>query len=221
MALQAEAVRKAGPASGSGKKLVVYETNLGVLSGSASQAALDATVPSMGAGLAVIDHMLLMLRDVGVTTECLFALPEYINFFQTTAGVKERVPLWGAVIDMGGPTNARRPQFLAEALANDVMLRQMLTTRVEGAPLVWDQAKGGNGEIALKGAHLLQSFAFADGPKRSLIVLNLSRDKAVPVRFGGAERPVGEVSVRVLTAGSLNANNEERGAGEGDAGTAL
>ena len=69
--------------------------------------------------------MLLMLRDLGVTTQCLFALPEYVNDFVSTASprpARETMPLWGAVVDMGGPTNARRPQFLAEQLANAAIL---------------------------------------------------------------------------------------------------
>ena len=42
--------------------LAVYETNMGTIGGTASQASINATVPSMGAGIATIDHMLLMLR---------------------------------------------------------------------------------------------------------------------------------------------------------------
>ena len=55
--------------------LSIYEVNLGTMSGSVPQSSLNATVPSMGAGLAVADHMLLMLRDAGITTQAFFALP--------------------------------------------------------------------------------------------------------------------------------------------------
>ena len=188
--------------------LAVYETNLGTMSGTASQQALDSTVPSLGAGLAVADHMLLMLRDLGITTQCLFALPEYINGFSTTGGPKEDVPLWGAVVDMGGATNLRRPQFLAEQLANEAMLPTMLTTQVGGTPQLWNQPLSTNGKVQLTGAHLLQTFAFTDRDRHSLILLNLSRDRAIPVSFRGADAPAGKVKQAILSAPTITSNNE-------------
>ena len=209
MAQQSAAARKAThPAS-----LAVYEVNLGTMSGLATQAAIDRTVPSFGAGLAVIDHMLLMLRDLGVTTQCLFALPEYVNDFQSTAQPRpphETIPLWGAVVDMGGATNLRRPQFLAEQLANQAILPMMLTTRITGTPQTWNQPLSSNDKVKLEGAHLLQTFAFADGPQRSLILLNLSRDRTIPVQFAGPNSPHGQVTESILTAPTITANNESQ-----------
>ncbi len=199
----AETARKV---KASGKGLAVYETNLGTMSGTATQGDLDRTVPSLGAGLAVVDHMLLMLRELGVTTQCLFALPEYQNGFTSTNGAKETVPLWGAVVDMGGASNGRRPQYLAMELANEAILPTMLATTVDGAPLTWNQGLSTNGKVQLAGAHLLQSFAFADGDRRSLIVLNLSREKAITVGFTGG--PEGEVEESVLAGPDITAGNE-------------
>ena len=51
-------------ASGRPVPLAVYETNLHTTLGSISQSALDSFTPSLGAGLAVADHMLMMLRDL-------------------------------------------------------------------------------------------------------------------------------------------------------------
>ncbi len=83
----------------------------------------DRTVPSLGAGLAVADHMLLMLRDLGVTSQAFFALPEYRNGFTPAGGGKSLVtPLWGAVVDMGGATGRRRPSFLALGMINAAVL---------------------------------------------------------------------------------------------------
>ena len=152
-----------------------------------------------------------MLRDLGVTTQCLFALPEYVNDFLSTANPKpphETMPLWGAVVDMGGATNARRPQFLAEQLANAAILPTMLQTRVTGTPQTWNEPLSPNAKVKLENAHLLQTFAFADGPRRSLILLNLSRDRSLPVQFAGPNAPHGEVEESLLTAPALTANNE-------------
>ncbi len=186
--------------------LAVYEVNLGSMTGSANitQADIDRAIPSLGAGLAVADHMLLMLRNLGITTQCLFALPEYMNNF-TAPGPKRMIPLWGAVVDMGGPTNARRPQFLAEQLANQAILPTMLATHITGPNPTWNQPESPNDKIRLDNAHLLQTFAFAEGSKRSLILLNLSRTDPLPVALA---KPVNQVEEFTLTSTNLTDSNE-------------
>jgi hypothetical protein len=194
---------------GTTPNLSVYEVNLGALTGSASitQSDLDRTIPSLGAGLAVADHMLLMLRDLGVTTQCLFALPEYVNNF-TAPGPKRTIPLWGAVVDMGGPTNLRRPQFLAEQLANQAILPTMLATHITGPNPTWNQPESPNGKIRLPNAHLIQTFAFADGPRHTLILLNLSRTDTLPVTFAGTIKPSRSVEQTILTSSKITDTDE-------------
>ena len=191
-------------------QLAVYEVNLGALTGSASiaQADLDRTIPSAGAGLAVADHMLLMLRDLGITTQCLFALPEYVNNF-SAPGPKRMIPLWGAVVDMGGPTNLRRPQFLFTQLINQAILPTELATHIAGPPHTWNQPESLNDHIKLDQAQLLQTFAFADGPRHSLILLNLSRTDTIPVTFAGPTQPTGPVDQTILTAPHITDSNEQ------------
>ena len=191
------------------KKLALYEVNLGSMTGSAAitQSDIDRTIPSLGAGLALADHMLLLLRDLGVTTQCLFALPEYVNNF-SAPGPRRMIPLWGAVVDMGGPTNLRRPQFLAEQLANQAILPTELATHIAGPPHTWNQPESPNDKIRLENAHLLQTFAFADGTRHSLILLNLSRNETIPVVFSGPNKPSGQVEQSVLTAANITDTNE-------------
>jgi len=92
-------------AADAGVKLAAYEVNLSTTQGSVSQNVLDSVVPSLGAGLAVADHMLLMLRDGNVALQCLFGLPEFENQFNNTSpgyrGPREYIKLWGSVVDMG------------------------------------------------------------------------------------------------------------------------
>ncbi len=183
--------------------LDVYEVNLHTTEGRISQAALDRLTPSMGAGLAVADHMLLMLREDDVRTQALFSL----GGFENKRADGKHVLLWGSVVDMGGATNRRRPQFLAEELINQSMLRTMVRVQQSGADPSWSQAKG-NDDVALSRAHLIQSFGFQDGPDRSLILLNLSRTAALPVDFGGQHPPRGNVEVRTLGAAQITDNNE-------------
>ncbi len=51
----------------------------------------------------------------------------------TLAIPNETVPLWGSVIDMGGETNLKRPQYFGLQLANSAILPTMLATTVSGA----------------------------------------------------------------------------------------
>ena len=189
--------------------LAVYEVNLGTMNGSASitQEDLDRTVPSLGAGLAVADHMLLMLRDLGATTQCLFALPEFQNPFRAP-GAKKTMPLWGSVVDMGGESNRRRPTFLAEQLVNEALLPAMLATHVIGDP-IWNQPLSSNDKVELPRAHLIQSFAFRDSSHLSLILLNLSRSESLPVQFEGPLEPRGEVDESRLTSEHITDSNEK------------
>ena len=202
MAQQAKLVAAAG------KNLVVYEVNLSTLSGSASQAMIDRVVPSVAAGITVADHMLLMMRDLGIKTQSVWELPGVGNDFHNPAGAKETTPLFGTVLDMGGATNRRRPTFLAEQLANRAILPTMLRTTLTGGNPTWHQAKSANDEIALDKAHTLQTFAFADGAQRSLIVFNLSRSAPLPVTFSGSGAPSGTIAVSQLTAKQITDSNE-------------
>jgi len=202
---------QARAAAAAGKSLVVYEVNIGTTSGTAPQAMVDSVVPSLGAGLMLADHMLLMMRDLGIKTQSVWELPGFANVFNSpTAGGKETTPLYGVVVDMGGPTNLRRPQFLAEQLANQAILPTMLRTTLTGGNPTWHQAKSANGDVALEKAHYLQSFAFADGPERSLVVFNLSRNAALPVTFSGSGAPSGSIAVSRLTGKRITDSNEDQ-----------
>jgi hypothetical protein len=189
--------------------LSVYEVNVGATSGSVPQSSVDAVLPSVGAGLTVADHMLLMIRDLGIKNLSIWELPGYGNAFDNSAGLKnESTPLFGVVVDMGGATNLRRPQYLAEELANTAILPTMLATTVTGANPTWDQKLSKNDNIQLEQAHFLQTFAFSDGQRRSLIVFNLSRKDALPLTFSGSSAPSGKVEVGRLTANNITDTNE-------------
>jgi hypothetical protein len=155
--------------------------------------------------------MLLMMRDDGVTLQNMFALPEYANGFNNTnGGGGESMPLWGTVIDMGGETNACRPQFLAEALANTAITGNLLETIQTGANPTWNQPTNPNTNVATPKAHYLQSFAFSDGTNNGVIVFNLHRTNALPVTFSGAHAPKGTVKIGQLTSRNLTDNNEQK-----------
>jgi hypothetical protein len=187
--------------------LEVYEVNLSTTAGRATQEQINQVVPSVGAGIAALDHMLLMLRDLGITTQSLFSIEGY-RFLMDKGPPHRTTPLWGSVIDMGGPTNRRRPSYLAEELVNEAILPQMLKTELSGANPTWDQAPSENDKIALNPAHLLQTFAFADGSRRSVILINLSRTDSLPIVLAGADAPHGTVRQGRLTSAHITDSNE-------------
>jgi alpha-L-arabinofuranosidase len=197
-------------AAKAGVKLAVYEVNLGTSQGKVSQQALEDAVPSLGAGLSVAEHMLLMLRDDGVTSQAMFALPEYVNGFSNpnNPNPAELVKLWGSVVDMGGQTNRVRPTFLAEQLANSAIADRMLETKVSGGDPTWDQPESPNSKVKIDGAHFIQSFAFTDGKRCSLVLFNLSRTSSLPVTFSGPVAPHGPVQVSRLTSAKITDSNE-------------
>ncbi len=192
-------------------KLAVYETNIGAVQGTASQASLDSTIPSLGAGIASILHELLMLRDRGITVQNTFEIGGGTFPFRNTATHKEeRSPVWGVVVDMGGPANRVRPSFLAQQLANNAIRPTMLTVKIKGDDPTWDQPKTANDNFALDRVHELQSFAFADAASTTLILVNLSRTSAHTVGLSGVCAPSGEVKVETLTSAKINDTNELR-----------
>ena len=201
--------QQAQAAKTAGTNLVIYEEQLATTSGNATQSQINAVVPSVAGGIAVADHMLLQMRDLGIKTQNIYELPGFSNQF---GGGSETSPVWGTVIDMGGPTNLRRPVFLAEQLINTGILPDMLAATLSGANPTWNQPLSSNDSVQLNGAHELQTFAFTDGGKnRSLIMINLSRTSPLPVTFSGANAPSGKVAVGQLTSANITDTNETTG----------
>ena len=181
--------------------------NLSTTSGTATQSVVNQVVGGLGAGLAVADHMLLMIRDLGVTTQAMFALTEWENSFSNPANANETMPLWGSVIDMGGETNVKRPQYLAEQLANSAILPTMLTalfpgpTHVESASEYerFDPARQRtlSAELRVYRRNALQCRG-----------LQLKPSGALPVTFSGANAPTGSVLISQFTSTNMIDNNE-------------
>lgn len=201
--------QNAAVATAAGAKLAVYETNLGTNQGAATQAQVNAAVPSLGAGLSVAANMLLAQRDLGVTVQNMYALGQYqVNFQGTGSSAATSTPIWGSVVDMGGPTNLRRPMFLSEQLANSAILPTLLSTSQSGTNPTWNEVSATNDVFTLPTAHYIQSVAYTDGTTLNVILFNLSRTSALPVNFAGLNAPIGTATISTLTAASLSANNE-------------
>jgi len=159
-------------ASAGGRQLAVYEVNLHTTEGDPPQAVLDRLTPSAAAGLAVTGHMLRMMRDHGIRTQMLFGLSQYQ--FRRADGKNAR--LWGAVVETG-PNGRKRPQFLAESLANRVVRGNLVRVEVSGENPTHDQPQS-NDNVRLAGVHEIDAYAFQDGNWHGLIVFNYGLHQA-------------------------------------------
>lgn len=181
--------------------IAIYEVNLHTTAGAISQSALDQFTPSVGAGISVANHMLMMMREHGARVQTAFSLPQY--FFYRSDG--KSVRLWGSVYDMG-VTDRKRPQFLALQAANTAIFGDMLQTNQTGANPTWNQASM-NG-VQLSNANFIQSYAFSDGTNKSMVMFNLSRTTGYMVNFTGANAPTGTLQELTLTSTNLTDSNE-------------
>jgi hypothetical protein len=183
--------------------MIVYEVNLHTTQGSIPQTTLDAFSPSLGAGLAVADHMLIMLHDFAIRDQALFALAGYR--YDRDDG--KTALIWGVTRDMG-VTDRKRPQYLALQLANEAIGSggDMVRTSHTGDDPRWSQPL--TNRIALDNVPYIQSFAFVNGSRRGVIVFNLHRTSALAVNFAGPNAPSGAVTMRRLTGNAITDTNE-------------
>ncbi len=191
-----------------GMELAVYEVNHHAASGEASSAFRNRFLTSLGGGLNVAQNLLLMLQEYHARIQCFFTLfGETNNAYQ----VKD-VRLFGSLITLKEGEVRRRPQYLALMAVNRVLGGDLLAVSFpDGVPqfesAVYDEKAHAWQEAQTFST--LRALAFADGRKRSLILLNLSVDEKVPVKveFSGEVRG-GIATWTLLSADSVDANNE-------------
>jgi hypothetical protein len=183
--------------------LSIYEVNLHTTSGGISQSALDSYTPSLGAAVAVADHMLVMLRELGTREQCMMSLAGHRYTWPDSSG--KTAALWGVTLDMD-KTHRRRPTFHALRLLNDVLGGDMLRTTSSGDNPTWSITN--TNRVTFTNAHHVQSFAFKNGTQRGLVVFNLHRTDPLDVRFTGPNAPAGSLTLRRLTSANITDNNE-------------
>ena len=201
-----QAVKKAG------MELSVYEVNHHITHGDAPAEPRNRIVASIAGGINVANTMLMMLKEHHIRTQCLFALAQHSYRAQ---GVGE-VRLWGTTLCMRKGQERYRPTFLACAAANKAIAGDLVQTVHSGAAPTWS-AQGvflrkwrQEPKVTTYGnIPCLVSYAFRDGSKRGLLIVNLdvARELAVTVRFQG-DVVGASASSWLLSARSLTANNE-------------
>jgi hypothetical protein len=199
-----EGIVAAAVASAGGRQLAVYEVNLHTTGGDAPQQVLDRFTPSAAAGVAVAGHMLRMMRDHGVRDEMLFSLTQYE--FGRSDG--KTVRLWGSVVEIGA-NGRKRPQFLAESLANRVLRGDLVNIELTGENPTHDQPPGNDG-VSLRNAHELDAYAFRDGKWHGLIVFNygLHRARRLNIEAPGLAHGANVHLWRLVSSGPGDTNEE-------------
>ena len=190
-------------------KLNVYEFDNGTSGGGAglTQQVLDSFTDAAGYGTATALQALQMLA-FGVVDQNFFSLDQYAFYIPNVGYVHN----WGAVIDMGGATNAVRPQELGMRMANAAIIGPMYSCQVTN-PTTYDLAPNHNGPdsggiVATKGIAQEYAFCFRSGLGRSMIAINTDVTTAHGLAFGGAQAPAGEVTVTRYAPASISTTNE-------------
>ncbi len=190
-------------------KLNVYEFDNGTSAGSAllSQSVLDRFTDAAGYGTATALQALQHLA-FGIVDQNFFSLDQYANY---TSGLGF-VHNWGAVIDMGGATNAIRPQELGMRMANAAIIGPMYACPVAN-PDHYDLAPNHNGSDssgmpATKNVPLEYAFCFQSGLQRSMIVINTDVVAPHSIAFAGYQSPIGPVTLTRYAPASISATNE-------------
>ncbi|HCE46231.1 MAG TPA: hypothetical protein DET40_22020 [Lentisphaeria bacterium] len=202
MAKQGEVSKKTGI------EFSVYEINHHITGGKAPLEPRNRMVTSVGGSLNVINGMLLLLHDYGIRN---------LNFFTLTqkeygAPGVGNVRLWGAVLSQKKGAERFRPTFLALEIANRVIMGDMLETVQGGAnPIFSSEGKTfpgfKKGELNRLEYPKIWSYAFSEGKKKGLILVNLDTSSTQPVqlKFSGS---AADVKSWLLTADKISDGNE-------------
>jgi hypothetical protein len=195
-------------AQSSSLPIVDYEEGIGTGGGSITQAQVNNYVPSLGAGLASGNELLIQLRDLGINGQNIFDLDQDQFTDTDIYGNTQHLPIWGEAPD---PENTAlvRPTFLSEELANlavGTSSPSIMKTTQSGDNPTWTQTiENGGSPISGVTSHYIQAYAFSN---HSLVLFNLSTTSSLPVNLAGADLPSGNVTIEQLTSANITDNNE-------------
>jgi hypothetical protein len=193
-------------------KLNVYEFDNGTNGGSAglTQSVLDSFTDAAGYGTATALQALQHLT-FGIVDQNFFSLDQFA--FTIPGGLW--VHNWGAVIDMGGATNAVRPQELGMRMVNAAIIGPMYNCNV-ASPTTSNlpanhNGMDTNGTPAANNIPQEYAYCFKNGSQRSMVVINTDITNSHGVSFGGTQAPTGQVIMTRYAPSSISATNESTG----------
>lgn len=193
-------------------KLNVYEFDNGTSQGSAglTQGVLDQFTDAAGYGTATALQALQHL-SFGIVDQNFFSLDQFAFSIPGIGWIHN----WGAVVDMGGATDAVRPQELGMRMANAAIIGPMYACPVAN-PTTYDlranhNGPDSNGTVPADKIAQEYAFCFESGMSRSMIVINTDVSSAHAIDFAGAQAPQGAVVVTRYAPASISDTNESTG----------
>ena len=189
---------------GQGTGLAVYELNFHTTFGDVPIDIRNDLVTGMG-GIALPLHMLVYLRDMGITEQAAFGIHGYST--KWTMEISGYTRLWGMLRDLES-TGRKRPTWLGVEIVNKAVQGDLLTTVQGGANPTWHQMPF-NGVLNEIDVSYVQSFAFRDGDNYSVVLFNLSLDESQPVRLDLPTQPQTQATRYELTSASIHDDNED------------
>ena len=191
-----------------GMELSIYEVNHHITHGDGPLEPRNQIVTSIGGGLNVAGNMLLMLKEHHLRTQALFSLVQHSYNAHGIGPVR----LWGTALNMRKGHQRYRPTFLACAMANRVMGGRLVgTVHSAGEPTFTGRGTFRHrGKVEEYGPlPVLASYAFREGDRRGLILLNIDVAETHPVAVTFEGKVKGGTATRWrLAADSITASNE-------------
>ncbi|MBI5723531.1 MAG: sigma-70 family RNA polymerase sigma factor [Planctomycetes bacterium] len=195
------ATRKAGI------ELSFYEVNYGA-SGDGPPEPRNTIITSLAGGVNLANTLLLMLKRQGTRIQNVFVLAQYDSKMPNGG----RARLSGVALTMRKGKERYRPTFLGCALANKVLGGNLVETVHSGANPTFQGAAGRSEDRKTSlenfSADCIWSYAFSDGKKRGLILVNLDLKDSRPVEVRFQGKPKGPVKCWTMAGDKPSASNE-------------
>ncbi|MBI5722756.1 MAG: sigma-70 family RNA polymerase sigma factor [Planctomycetes bacterium] len=194
-----------------GKELSIYEVNHHTSAGDGPEGPRNTIVTSLAGGVNTANTMLLMLKQQGIRIQNFYALAQFSYNYSNQQGGKGVVRIWGSALNMRKGKERYRPTFLGCTLANKVLGGNLVETVHSGANPTFQgigTAEDRKTKLDDFSASCIWSYAFNDGKKRGLILVNLDLKESLPVEVRFQGKPKGQMKCWTMATDNPAANNE-------------
>ncbi len=195
-----------------GKEVSIYEGgNFHTTFGDAPVETINDILTSQVGGLACTACILVPMKAHGIRAQNSFSLSQF-SFSPGGAfgDIKGSVRLWGGVLERGEKGRRFRPRMLCLMAANRVMGGNLVETVHGGADPAFDVSATFTSKYGyirsprqdtVKGLKAVQSYGFAEGKRRGLVLLNLDPVRAQEVKVEFEGKAIGGAASTWLVSG--------------------
>lgn len=194
-----------------GKEFAVYECNWHMTGGNIDKnnplvlEYVNSFLGSVPAAIGNFNHMLTMMRDFNVRSQCFFTFSQ-----ENYNGIK----LWGAVLNYKEGEERQRPNGLALGMINQAVFGDMVKAEVSGSPMfsaTGPDITGARSAVGTAQNPAVTAYAFKDDKRHSLVLFNMDLTAEQPVEL---KIPAGGKAKTILLAPAKFDDNNEFESGE-------